>query len=70
MFLGKLKKRFTREDADAIIKKAETEESLELEKGDMLAIILAAITVFAPFVLALGGAMVLLWWFIMNVWGR
>jgi len=66
----KLRRKFTRKDADEIIERAKTEEPLELEKGDIPAMILAALMVFLPFVLALGGAMILLWFFIFFVWGR
>ena len=65
MFLSrKLKKRFTREDADAIIERSKTEAPLELEKGDLPAMLIAAFMVFAPFVLAFGGVFVLLWFLI------
>ena len=66
----KLRRKFTRKDADEIIERAKTEEPLELEKGDIPAMILAALVVFLPFVLALGGVMILLWYFIFFVWGR
>ena len=70
MFLGKLKrKKMTREEANAIIKRAKTEEPLELEKGDLLAMVLAAIIVFVPFILVFSGVLVLAWWFIFRVWG-
>ena len=65
----KMKRKFTRKDADEIIERSKTEAPLELEKGDIPAMILAAIMVFLPFVLALGGAMILLWLFIFFVWG-
>jgi len=61
MFLGKLKKRFTREDADAIIERAKTEAPLELEKGDLPAMFIAAFLVFAPFVLAFAAVFVIVW---------
>jgi len=61
MFLGKLKKRFTREDADAIIERAKTEAPLELEKGDLPAMLIAAFLVFAPFVLAFAGVFIIVW---------
>jgi hypothetical protein len=32
--------------------------------------IIAVLIVFVPFILAIGGAMFLLWWFIFNVWAR
>jgi len=71
MFLGKLKrKKMTREEADAIMERAKTEAPLELEKGDLKAMFLAALIVFVPFILLLGGAMIFLWWFIFHVWGR
>ena len=69
MFLGKLKRKMTREEADAIIERAKTEEPLELEKGDLKAMLLAAIIVFVPFILLFVGAFALLWWFIFRVWG-
>jgi len=71
MFLGKLKRpKMTREEADTIIEKAKTEEPLELEKGDLKAIILAAIIVFVPFILLFSGVLVFAWWFFVNVLGR
>jgi len=70
MFLGKLKrKRMTSEEAKAIMEKAKTEAPLELEKGDLKAMLLAAIVVFLPFVLLLSGALGFLWWLILRVWG-
>ena len=70
MFSGKKKRsRMTREQADAIIEKAKTEEPLELEKGDKLAMFFAALIVFVPFVLLLSGVLVFVWWFIFHVWG-
>jgi hypothetical protein len=71
MFLSKKLKRpaMTREEADAIINKAKTEEPLQLEKGDIPAMIFAALIVFLPFVLAIGGSMVLLWFLIFYMWG-
>jgi dihydroxyacid dehydratase/phosphogluconate dehydratase len=70
MFLSKKLKRprMTREEADAIIERAKTEAPLELEKGDIPAMMLAAVIVFLPFILVLGGSMVFLWWFIFHVW--
>ena len=70
MFLSRKYKRpkMTREEADAIIERSKTEEPLELEKGDLLAIILAAFKVFLPFVLGMGGSLMLIWWLIFNVW--
>jgi len=69
MFLGKLKRKMTREEADAIIERAKTEAPLELEKGDLKAMMLAAFIVFVPFLLAFVGAFVLLYLFIFRVWG-
>jgi len=70
MFLGKLKrKRMTRQEADAIIARSKTEAPLELEKGDLLAMFLAALKVFLPFVAALSGVFIFVWWFIFYVWG-
>ncbi|MCL2363904.1 MAG: hypothetical protein FWC71_04490 [Defluviitaleaceae bacterium] len=54
-----MKKRMTREEANEIIERSKEEEPLELEKGDLKAIILAAIIVFVPFVLILAGALLL-----------
>ena len=71
MFLGKHKRRkMTREEADAIIERAKTEAPLELEKGDLLAMFLAALVVFVPVLLALAGAFAFLWWFIFFIWGN
>jgi len=70
MFLGKLKRpRMTREEADAIIERSKSEPPLDLERGDLTAMILAAIIVFLPFILFISGAMGLLWWLIFRVWG-
>ena len=71
MLFSNLRKRhqMRREDADAIIEKAKTEAPLDLEKGDIPAMILAALIVFLPFILAISGVMYLLWWVIFNVWG-
>ena len=71
MFFGKKYKRqrMTRAEADAIIERSKTEEPLELEKGDLKAMIIAAIIVFLPFIMVMGGVMGLLWWFIFRVWG-
>jgi hypothetical protein len=70
MFLGKLKRpRMRREEADAIIERARTEEPLDLEKGDLKAIILAAFIVFVPFVLLIAGSWAFLWWFVFRVLG-
>ena len=71
MFLGKNKRRkMTRAEMDAIIEKSKTEKPLELEKGDRLAMFMAALIVFVPVVLALVGALVFVWWFVFHVWGR
>jgi hypothetical protein len=71
MFLRKNQKRtMTRKEADAIIERSKTEEPLEMEKGDLKAIMIAAFMVFAPFVIAFGGALWLLYLFIFNVWAR
>ena len=61
--------RMTRKEADAIIEKSRSEPSLELEKGDIKAMIIAGIVVFLPFVLAFAGALGFLYWFIFFVWG-
>jgi len=60
----------TLEEANAIMEKAKTEEPLELEKGDLKAMILAAFIVFMPFVLLIGGGIGLLWWVFFHVLGR
>jgi len=54
-----LKKRMTRKEADEIIERSKDEAPLELEKGDLKAIILAAIIVFVPFILILTGTLLL-----------
>ena len=64
------RKRMTHEAADAIMEKAKTEKPLELERGDLGAMILAAIIVYVPFLLLFGGALGFVWWFIFYVWGR
>lgn len=70
MFLSrKMKRKFTREEADAIIEKAKTEEPLQLEKNDLKAIMLAAAIVFVPFVLVFVGVMGLMFMFISRIWG-
>jgi len=71
MFLRKdQKKRMTRQEADAILERARHEEPLELEKGDMTAIILAAFKVFIPIILLFAGGMALLMWLILGVWAN
>ena len=65
----RLKRKFTRKDANEIIERSKTEAPLELEKGDIPAMVLAAIMVFLPFVLALSGVILLLWLLIFVVWG-
>jgi len=63
MFLGKLKRRkMTREEADAIIERSKSEAPLELEKGDLKAMILAALIVFVPFIMAFVVVFGLFWW--------
>jgi hypothetical protein len=70
MFLSRKKKRrLTGEDIDAIMERTKKEDPLELEKGDIPAMILAALMVFLPFVLVLGGGLLLLWFLIFSVWG-
>ena len=72
MLMSKMmkKNRMTRERADEIIEKSKSEPPLELEKGDLPAILLAAFITFTPFILVLGGAMWFVYWFIFNVWAR
>jgi len=71
MFLRReQKKRMTRQQANEILERAKTEEPLELEKGDLLAMILAALKVFVPIIVIFSGALILLWWFIFSVWGN
>ena len=70
MLLGKYKrKRMTLAEADAIIERSKTEPPLELEKGDLKAIFLAAIIVFVPFLLVFFGALVFLFWLFLRVAG-
>jgi len=56
-------------EADAIIERSKTEPPLELEKGDLKAIFLAAIIVFVPFLLVFFGALVFLFWLFLRVAG-
>ena len=63
------RKRMTAAEAQSIWERSRNEEPLELEKNDLKAIILAALIVFIPFVLAFGGMLLLVWWFIIYVWG-
>ena len=70
MFLPKRMKRgMTKEQANAIIERSKKEDPLDLEKGDLPAIILAAFAVFGPFVLGFGGVMFLMYLFITSLWG-
>jgi len=71
MFLSKKHKRprMTRDEANAIIERSKTEEPLELEKGDKLAMLFAAIIVFLPFVLVISGVLVLIYVLIFVVLG-
>jgi uncharacterized membrane protein len=71
MFLPKKMKRsrMTSEEAKAIMERAKTEAPLELEKGDLTAMILAAFVVFMPVVLLFCGALYFAYWFLFNVWG-
>jgi len=55
--------------ADEIIERSKTEEPLELEKGDIPAMILAALIVFLPFVLAISGVMIVVGLLFIFVWG-
>jgi len=61
--------RMTLKEADAIIEKSKTEQPLELEKGDVKAIILAGVVVFVPFLMIVAGSLGFLYWFIFFVWG-
>jgi len=58
----------TREEANAILERTKTEEPLELEKGDLFAILLAAAKTFVPVILVFCLSMLLLWWLIFHVW--
>jgi len=71
MFLSRKMKRpkMTNEEMNAILEKAKTEPPLELEKGDLKAMIIAAFIVFFPFILVFAGTLIFLYWFIFNVWG-
>ncbi|MDR2168420.1 MAG: hypothetical protein LBE35_11330 [Clostridiales bacterium] len=65
MLIPRNKKRgLSREEQNAILERAKTEEPLELEKGDLLAIMLAAVRVFLPFVLAMAGVLLLVYFLI------
>ena len=61
LFFGKRKidKLYNLEERE---KKAKSEDPLELEKGDMLAIIIAAIVTFIPVVLFLAAVLLGIWW--------
>ena len=65
----KKRKRMTREESKAILERAKSEEPLELEKGDLPAIILAALMVFLPFILIFSGAVLLVMWLFFNLGG-
>ncbi|MCL2187693.1 MAG: hypothetical protein FWC16_01485 [Defluviitaleaceae bacterium] len=65
-----MKRGMTREQANEIIEKSKGEPPLDLEKGDIKAMIMAAIIVFAPVVLIFGGSLWFVYWFIFNVWAR
>jgi len=70
LFLNSRKRKgMTREEADAIINKSKTEAPLELEKGDLPAILMAAFIVFVPFLLAFGAAFGIVWWLMFRVIG-
>ena len=71
MFLSKKlkRKRMTFEEANAIIERSKTEEPLELEKGDKLAMFFAGLIVFVPFILLFIGVFVGLYFFIFRIWG-
>ena len=64
-----MKRKMTGEDVKAIMERTKTEDPLELEKGDLKAMILAAIIVFLPFILVFSGTLFLLWWLLFNVLG-
>ena len=65
MFLRKNQKRSL--DVDAVLKQARDEDSLELEKGDMKAMILAAFAVFMPFALLFVGGLALVVFLILGI---
>jgi hypothetical protein len=64
----KLKRKMSNAEMDAIIERSKTEEPLELEKGDITAMLIAGFVVFMPVVLAIGGTLAFLYWFFFNVW--
>ena len=72
MLLSRKYKRptMTREEADAIIERARTEPPLELKKGEIIAMIMAAMIVFVPFLLLFSGTMGLLYFVIFHIVGR
>ncbi|MCL2203713.1 MAG: hypothetical protein FWB88_07220 [Defluviitaleaceae bacterium] len=65
----KMKRTITAEEAKAIIERAKTEEPLELEKGDLPAMILAAFIVFLPFLLVFIGSLGLVFWLFFSLLG-
>lgn len=60
------KEQTTRARIREIEERARHEESLELEKGDIPAMIIAALMVFIPFLIFFCGALLLLWWFVVG----
>ena len=62
MFLRKDQKR--KIDVKAVEERVRSEDSLKLEKGDLLAIFIAAISVFAPFLLAMIATLLFAYWLI------
>ena len=53
-------------DVKAIEQRVKSEDSLDLEKGDLPAIFIAAFAVFMPFVLGLSGVLVLMYWILVG----
>jgi hypothetical protein len=49
-------------DVKSIEERAKSEEKLDLEKGDLPAILMAAFFTFAPFILIFAGITFGLWW--------
>ncbi|MCL2286129.1 MAG: hypothetical protein FWC32_07150 [Firmicutes bacterium] len=56
--------RYKREklDVNSVIEKTKQEPELELEKGDLMAIIIAAVIVILPVLLSFIGGVLLIYW--------
>jgi len=64
MFFGGFKKK--KLDVAEIEKKVKYEDKLDLEKGDLPAMFMAAVMVFSPFILGLSGVFFLMYWLLVG----